>query len=261
MKPNRFRQVLESHGVPIGHMIMEFGTRGMAKIPESADVDFVIIDMEHSGFGSERIGDLVAWFKATEIAPFVRVPQGLYHLIAPTMDAGALGVMVPDVKSVPEAQGVVAAVKYAPLGGRGVGLGIAHTDYLPVEPAAYFQASNENTSVICQIESPQGVANAANIAALPGVDVLWVGHSDLSQAMGIPGEFDHPSFQEALQKVVAAAAKHGKAAGVQPANLDQLEEWLSMGFNAVSWKLDIALYRSALQSELGSVRERILQQD
>src|SRR5579885_1216220 len=99
LKTNRFRQVCESGGVPFGHMIMEFATRGLAKILETANLDFVLLDMEHTGFDADRIADQLAWFKATPIAPFVRVPQGLYHFLARTMDAGALGVMIGNVQT------------------------------------------------------------------------------------------------------------------------------------------------------------------
>ena len=99
MKPNRFRQVVKEGRIPLGTMVWEFGTRGMPKILEAADLDFVLIDMEHSTFDGERVADLLALFKATPIAPFVRVPQLLYHFLARTMDAGALGVMVANVET------------------------------------------------------------------------------------------------------------------------------------------------------------------
>src|SRR6266568_2533443 len=224
MKENRFQRILREGGVPAGHMIMEFGTRGIAKILEAAGVDFVLIDMEHTGFDAERIADLVAWFKATDIAPFVRVPQGMYHFMARTMDAGALGVMVGNVETAEQARSVVDAVKYAPLGKRGVGLGTAHTDYLQPDPPTYFEYANRNTTVICQIESTVGLENLHAIAATPGVDILWVGHFDLTQSMGIPGQFAHPRFHQALRDVVAAANKHGRLAGIQPGNIELARE-------------------------------------
>src|SRR5207302_10156672 len=145
MKPNRFQRVLREGGSPAVHMIMEFATRGIAKILEAAAVDFVVIDMEHTGFDTERIADLIAWFKATDIAPFVRVPQNLYHFLARTMDAGALGVMVGNVETPEQAREIVGAVKYAPMGHRGVGLAAAHTDYIVPDPASYFREANENS--------------------------------------------------------------------------------------------------------------------
>jgi 2-dehydro-3-deoxyglucarate aldolase/4-hydroxy-2-oxoheptanedioate aldolase len=151
----------------------------------------------------------------------------------------------------------VDAVKYAPLGKRGVGLGGAHTDYLVPEPLAYFEESNRSSVVICQIESPKGLAELEGIAATPGVDCLWVGHFDLSQSMGIAAQFHHPDFLAALDKVVETAKKHGKLAGIQPGNLAQAEEWLGMGFNVISWSTDAAVYREALRTAVAVLRERL----
>jgi 2-dehydro-3-deoxyglucarate aldolase/4-hydroxy-2-oxoheptanedioate aldolase len=254
MKENRFQRILRQGDMPLGHMIMEFGTRGIAKILEAAGLDYVIIDMEHTGFDLERIADLMAWFKATDVAPFVRVPQGLYHFLARTMDAGALGVMVGNVETGEQAKAIVDAVKYAPLGGRGVGLGTAHNDYVAPDPATYFDFANRNTTVICQIESVRGLANIDAIAATKGVDLLWVGHYDLSQSMGICGRFDHPEFRQALQKVVETAGRHGKLAALQPGNVEQAESWFELGFHVLSWKTDIALYRSTLENEIRGLR-------
>jgi 2-dehydro-3-deoxyglucarate aldolase/4-hydroxy-2-oxoheptanedioate aldolase len=238
-------------------MIMEFGTRGIAMMHKAAGLDFVLIDMEHTGFDAERVADLIAFYKATDIAPFVRVPQPLYHFLARTMDAGALGVMVGNVETPEQAKGIVDAVKYAPLGKRGLGLGTAHNDYVAPDTAAYLKYSNENTTVICQIESPLGVANVDAICATPGVDCVWVGHFDLSSAMGIPAQFQHPEFLENLRKVVAAARKHGKLAGIQPGDAAQADQWIGLGFNVISWKADIAIYRGALESEIKALRGKL----
>jgi 2-dehydro-3-deoxyglucarate aldolase/4-hydroxy-2-oxoheptanedioate aldolase len=256
MKPNRLKQILASGGIPVGHMIMEFGTRGMAKILEAAGLDFVLLDMEHTGFDTERIADLIAWLKATPITPIVRVPQGLYHFIARTLDAGALGVMVANVESAEQARAIVAAAKYAPLGNRGVGLGAAHTDYIVPEPLGYFRLANENTVIICMIESPKGVENANAIAATEGVDILWVGHFDLTQAMGIPAQFQSEAFLNAFRRVSAACHNHGKGFGAQPTTLEQAQQWMQLGLNVVSWASDVAIYRTALQAGIEAVRQR-----
>jgi 2-keto-3-deoxy-L-rhamnonate aldolase RhmA len=111
MKPNRFKQVLAEGRIPCGHMLLEFVTRGIAFMLEEAGADFVLIDMEHTGFGMADLANVLAWFKATTVAPFVRVPQLQYHFIARMLDAGALGVMVPDVRNRAQAQAVVDAAK------------------------------------------------------------------------------------------------------------------------------------------------------
>jgi len=257
MKPNKLNQVIADGGTPVGHMIWEFGTRGIARVVDNADLDFVVIDMEHTGFGHETVADLLAWFRGTDIAPFVRIPQRLYHFIARTLDAGALGIMVANVQDADEAREVISAAKYAPLGNRGVGLGGAHTDYSPPDPVAYFEESNRNTTIICQIESVKGVDNVEAIAATEGVDVVWVGHFDLTQTMGIPGQFQDPRFLAALDRVVAAARDNGIRAGIQPASIAQAQQWLDIGFDVISWNTDLGVYSRALKSDLTELRGKI----
>lgn len=257
MKSNRYRDAIAAGRIPIGHMVWEFGTRGIAKIADSLDLDFVIYDMEHSNFGIERVADLLAWSKAASFAPIVRVPQLQYHFLARVMDAGALGVMIGNVQTPEEARAIVDAVKFAPMGKRGVGLGTAHTDFVVPDPRQYFTEINASSIVICQIESPIGVANVEKIVATPGVDNVWVGHFDLSQSMGIPGEFQHPDFIAAVKAVTAAAAKHGKRAGIQPGSIEQAQAWMALGFNVISWGADSAVYRQAMVAGLAELRRNL----
>ena len=258
MKKNRLREAVQAGRIPVGHMVWEFSTRGIAKLLATADLDFVLIDMEHSEFDLGKVADLIAWFKATDIAPFVRVPGCHYHFMARVMDGGALGVMIPNLETPEQARLAVNSVKYAPMGKRGVGLGSAHTDYLNPDPVTYFHESNANTTIIAQIESTVGLANVDAIAATEGIDILWPGHFDLSQSMGIPAQFQHPDFLAALEQVVAAARKHGKLAGIQPSTLEQATQWVNMGFNVISWKADSGLYGGALRSEVDSLRKQVL---
>jgi 2-keto-3-deoxy-L-rhamnonate aldolase RhmA len=255
MKVNRFKAKLHVGELPIGHMIVEFGVRSIAKILEGVGVDFVIIDTEHSAYSSSQIADLIAWFKATDIAPFVRVPQVQYHFIARTLDFGALGVMVPNVKNGAEAKAIVDATKYAPLGQRGIMLGNSNTDFRSVNPPDFLAHSNQNSTIICQIESVEGIENLEDIATTPGVDVLWVGHFDLTQSMGIPGQFDHPDFLEAMHKVVATARKHHLAAGIQPGSLAQAEEWMEIGYNVISYSSDFPVYTAAMSQAVTDLRK------
>ena len=180
MKINRIRELRAEGKIPIGHMISEFATRGVAKITEAAGVDFVIIDMEHSANGIEAVGDLVAWFRATRVTPMVRIPDTEYHFIARALDAGALGIMVPRVDTPEQAQRAVEAARYPPEGRRGLAIGMAATDYVYTSPAEYMPEANRNNIVMCQIETQMGLDNLDAIAALDGVDVLFLGQQDLS---------------------------------------------------------------------------------
>jgi 2-dehydro-3-deoxyglucarate aldolase/4-hydroxy-2-oxoheptanedioate aldolase len=235
-------------------MLLEFNSRGMAQILEQTGIDFVVVDMEHSGFTSADVANLIAWFKLTSIAPFVRVPEIQYHFVARSLDAGALGIMAPNVKSASEARALVDAAKYAPLGRRGVGIGTANTDYESVNPGEYLEYANENTTIICQIESQQGLDDLEGIAGTPGVDVLWVGHFDLSHSLGVAGQFQHPRFLDALQRVVEVSRRHGLGAAIQPGSPDQAEAWMRIGFDVISYSGDIFLYIAALKQAVAAVR-------
>jgi 2-keto-3-deoxy-L-rhamnonate aldolase RhmA len=254
MKPNRCKQVLADGRVPVGHMVLEFGTRGMPKLLEAAGLDFVVVDMEHVGFTSADIADMMAWFKATTVAPFVRIPQVQYHFVARTLDVGALGIMVPNVQSAAQARAIVDAAKYTPLGHRGLIIGAAHTDFQSVNSREFMDYSNANTTIICQIESQKGLEDLGGIAATPGVDVLWVGHGDLAKSLGIPAQFHHPRFLDALKLVVDTAGRHGLAAGIQPGSLAQAQEWMEIGFNVISYGGDMRLYLKALTEAVAGVR-------
>lgn len=255
MKPNRFKQVLAAGNVPVGHMIFEFGTRGIAQLVANAGADFVIIDTEHSAFTTNDLADLVAWFKATEVAPFVRIPQIEYHFIARLMDLGVLGLMVPNVKTGAEAKAIVDAAKYLPRGHRGVVMGNTHTDFKAVNAAQQMAYANENSTIICQIESVEGLENIEAIAGTPGVDVLWVGHFDLTNSQGIPGQFNDRRFLDALKLVVDVCRKYNLGAGIQPANLAQAQEWMAMGYNVISYSGDFFVYAEALRQGVEGVRK------
>ena len=236
---------------------MEFGTRGIAKIMERADLDFALVDMEHSGFGIERVADLVAWLKATSITPVVRVPQPLYHFVAGVQDVGMQGVMVANVETAEAAARIVDHAKYPPRGHRGIGLMAAHSDYGSPKASEYLAEANDRGVVIAQIESATGLANVDGIAAVEGIDVLWVGHNDLSTSMGIPDQFESAPFLEALDRVVAAARKYGKAAAAQPGSPAQTDAWMARGFSVISLGSDAALYREALRGAVNRVRNGV----
>ncbi|MDX2270024.1 MAG: aldolase/citrate lyase family protein [Bryobacter sp.] len=250
MRSNLFQERLAAGEMPKGHMVWEFATRGMPRILDAAGLDFVVYDMEHSGFDLGAIADLLSANAHCRLTPFVRIPQDQYHFVARVLDAGAMGIMVPNVKNAEQARALVQYAKYPPTGIRGLGLGTAHNNYAMPSPAAYLAEANARTTVICQIEHPEGVRNAHEIAAVEGVDVLWVGHFDLSANQGIVGEFTHPDFLAALDTVVAAARTAGKVSAIQPGTPEQFQAWKARGFQVLSYGADFNLYRAALSDAL-----------
>ena len=239
----------------LGHFIVEFATPGIGHILKSAGCDFVLFDLEHSGFGFETVKSAIRYFEAADLPVIVRVPSREYHHIARAMDMGAEGLMLPMVGSAEEARRIIDAMKYHPAGKRGVALQVAHDRYRPGTVADKFIATNKRTTLFCQIETAEGVENVDELAALDGVDCLWVGHFDLSVSLGVPGEFDHPKFQAAIEKTAAATKKHGKSLGRLVPTVESGVEVFGQGFDFVCYSGDVWVLHNALAEAIGKLRE------
>ncbi len=237
-----------------GHFIVEFATPGIGHIMKSAGCDFVLFDTEHSGFGHETVKNAIRYMQAADLPTIVRVPSKEYHHIARACDMGAEGIMLPMVGSAAEAKHILNCMKYYPEGGRGVALQVAHDDYRPGPVKEKLAAANRRTTFFAQIETAEGVRNADEIAALPGVDCLWVGHFDLSVSLGIPGEFDNPKFRKAIERVTEATRRHGKALGRLVPTVEQGIELNSAGFDFICYSGDVWVLHNALAEAIGRLR-------
>src|SRR5215211_6337066 len=129
MRTNLVKQTLAAGGVSIGTMVFEFNTPGIGRIAAAAGAEFIVYDLEHTGWSIETIRMLMATTRAAEIVPMVRVPATQYHLISGPLDAGAMGIMVPMVETAEQARQIVQSAKYPPQGKRGCAFGVAHDDY------------------------------------------------------------------------------------------------------------------------------------
>jgi 2-keto-3-deoxy-L-rhamnonate aldolase RhmA len=238
-----------------GHFIVEFATPGIGHILKSAGCDFVLFDLEHSGFSLETVKSAIRYFEAADLPAIVRTPSRDYHHIARVMDMGAEGLMLPMVGSAAEARHIVNSMKYTPEGGRGVALQVAHDRYRPGAVKDKFTAANRRSTLFCQIETGEGVENADAIAALPGVDCLWVGHFDLSVSLGLPGEFGSKTFTDAIARVAAATARHGKSLGRLVPTVQQGVELYGQGFDFICYSGDVWVLHDALADAIGKLRE------
>jgi len=252
---NALKEMSRTREVKLGHFIVEFATPGIGHILKAAGCDFAFFDLEHSGFGFETAKSALRYFEAAGVPALVRVPANDRHFIARACDIGAEGIMVPMVGTAAEAEAIVRAMKYFPRGDRGVALGIAH-DNFAVQPAEQAMAEgNARTTLFCLIETAEGIDNVDEIAAVDGVDCLWIGHFDLSQSLGIPGQFDHPDFLAAVDKVVAAGKRHDKALGRLVPRVDEGIRLFGQGFDFCCYSGDAWLLRDALSSAIKSLRE------
>jgi 2-keto-3-deoxy-L-rhamnonate aldolase RhmA len=186
--------------------------------------------------------------------PMVRVPTTQYHLISRVLDVGARGIMVPMVESVEQARLIVQSAKYPPVGRRGAAFGVAHDDYAGGDVGEKLRTANEEILLIAQIETVAGVECVEQLAAVDGIDVLWIGHFDLTNSMGIPAQFEHPTYLDAVKRVVAACNAHGKAAGIMAGSVEDAQQALDQGFRIVAYSGDLWLYQLALREGLATIR-------
>ncbi len=256
MARKSIRQRVMNGDQVLGAMVFEFYSPGIAQLLKLAGCEFVLYDMEHTGMGLETLKMQVAACRGLDIAPMVRVPRGEYHFLARALDVGAQGVMIPMVESEAQARAIAEATRYPPKGRRGAAFGFAHDDYLPGSPNDKIKVADARNLVIAQIETERGIDAVEEIAAVEGIDVLWVGHFDLTNFLGIPGQFDNPKYIEAVKRVVTAGRKHKKGLGFMPTDQNWARQYKKLGFNMLAAGTDHGILVAGLKSILESVGER-----
>ncbi|MEU7837823.1 MULTISPECIES: aldolase/citrate lyase family protein [unclassified Nonomuraea] len=249
------KQALHSGELVLGTFVFEFATTGIGRLVAGAGAQFVIYDAEHTGWGWETLGKVVATTRPTGVEPYIRVPTAERTQISRALDAGARGIMIPMVDSADQARDVVRWAKYPPDGVRGAAFGVAHDDYVVTDNVAYMRDTNARTMVITQIETVAGLESVEEIAAVDGVDVLWIGHFDLTNSMGIPGQFDHPDYLAALDRVAKAARAAGKFAGFMAGSKEEAAMLVERGFRILAYGGDLWIYQAALRTGLREVRK------
>jgi 4-hydroxy-2-oxoheptanedioate aldolase len=235
-------------------LFLDLGSAGSAELLGSLGYDWLLVDLEH-GSGGEA--DLADQFRAIELGgravPIVRPQSGERIRIGRAMDLGARGVMVPRLDSAEQAREAVTFLRYPPDGIRGVATRVRGAG-LGVVSHAEIRRLNERVVGIIQIESVGGLRDAPDIAAIDGVDVLFVGPADLSHSLGIPGQFGHPDYAAALDRVVAACRDYGKAAGILLYDPAIIPGYVERGFSFVGIGADASLVVDGARASLAAVR-------
>lgn len=255
VRDNPIKTTLAAGRRAFGSMVFEFFTPGAPQICSNAGAEFVMFDMEHTGLGFDALKVQIALCRGPGIVPMTRVPRGEYHFIARALDVGALGVMVPMVGTEAEAAHIVSCARYPPQGRRGAAFGFAHDDYQGGNVRDKITALHARTLLIAQIETVEGLGNVESIAAVPGIDVLWLGHFDLTNSMGIPGEFDHPDYLAAVARIVAACDRQGKPAGFLATDERSARDAVARGFRMLAYGIDHLMLQDALRAGLAILRD------
>ncbi len=238
---NALKQRLKQGDVVLGQLLLEFFTPGIGPMLDACGMDFVVFDMEHGRCDIALLEGMIASCRGSRIVPLARVPDLNFAPLSRVLDLGARGVMVPRVETREQTEQIVAQLKYAPQGRRGVALGVAH-DLYRAGGAEFFPQANEDTMVIIQLETARAFENLDAIVSVPGVDVAWVGHYDLTVSMGIAAQFDHPGLLAAMDDLVTACSKYGVAPGFLPPTQESAAQWINKGFRMISLGSDISVF-------------------
>src|SRR5687767_7554398 len=253
--PNHALRQLRAGRLAIGLGVNQARTVGIATVAKTAGFDWLFIDGEHGSLDGDTVAQISTAALGAGVTPIVRV-AGLEHWHASRMlDNGAQGIVFPHIDDAQEARRVADACRYPPTGKRSMGGGLPQLGFAPLAVGEQARIANEETLVVVMIESPQGVANAEEIAATPGVDALLIGTNDLCFEMGIPGQFNDPRVAEAYRKVIAACRRHGKFPGMGGLYTPELlERHIGMGVQLILSGSDFSLLMQAATARAALVR-------
>jgi 2-keto-3-deoxy-L-rhamnonate aldolase RhmA len=211
---NVAREKLEQGQLSLGVGIRLTRSVEIAKAMASSGFDWLFLDMEHGVMSLEACAQISTAALDAGIAPIARVPNGEYSIATRALDNGALGIVMPHVDTAAEAREVVDRLKYPPVGHRSMGGIGPHYQLRSAGSGEAASALNGANLTVVMLETPTAIGNAAEIAAVPGVDVLLIGTNDLCAEMGIHGDFGNDKVVEAYRAMIAACKQHGKFPGM-----------------------------------------------
>jgi len=235
MKENSLKQLIAEGKVPVGTAVFEFASPGIGRIAAQAGVDFVMFDMEHSGWTFETVKNLIATMRSVQLAATVRVPVIIYEYFAKAMDIEAQSVVAPMVETRDEPELLASSVRDARGGRCGVAIGLALDDFSGGDVQAKIREANHNAMADALIEAVAGVENVDTIAAVKGVDILWIGNNDLTNSMSIPSQFGHRGYLVAVDRIIKAARKNSKPCGIAFSDQADAPVLLKRGFGALEY--------------------------
>ena len=228
MIPNRMKSKLLSGQPAFGVSVM-FPSPHIVDIVGRLGFDWILIDCEHGSISLESVELMVMAAETAGVTPIARPPVNSFESIGQLMDRGVMGVQAPHVNTAEDARRAVESVKYHPLGERGLAAGVRSASYgYGMSMSEYAEHSNRETLVCVQLEEAEAVRNVDEIVRVEGVDVFFVGPSDLSQSLGYPGRPDAPEVRQAMDSVFATIAAAGKVSG-SAGNANSTRRYLDQG--------------------------------
>ena len=243
MRKNLAKQKIKEGKIAYG-VFVPMWSPAVVEIIGHIGFDFVLLDAEHSPIDAESCEHMVRAADCVNITPIIRVAMNIRQNILRYLDIGALGVQMPMINSKAEVEAVVESVKYPPDGRRGLA-GVRAADYgITGSLGDYVKEANQETLIVVQVETMQAIENLKEMLAAPGADVIFIGPTDLSSAMGYPGQVNHPEVQKMIVYLVEEIRAAGKAAGTVAYDLDTLRKCKERGFQYITYNVTPMLVKS-----------------
>jgi 2-keto-3-deoxy-L-rhamnonate aldolase RhmA len=252
---NHAKRQLQAGKLALGLGLRQARTVDIAQIARTAGFDWLFIDCEHNSMDTDSAAQIAAASLAVGITPLVRVPGYEHYHATRMLDNGAQGIVVPHVETAEHAQRIAQYCRFPPVGHRSMGGGLQQVGFTPMPVAELSKAVNDETLVVVMLESPLGIENCEAIAAVPGIDILLIGTTDLSFELGIPGQFEDPRISDAYRRVIAACRRHGKFTGMGGIYAPELmQRFIDMGARFVLGGSDFSLLMQAATARAALMR-------
>lgn len=253
MRENQLKRKLQ-RGEAVFGPFMNCSYPAFIEIVGMAGFDFAIVDMEHGPLSVETAEDLCRTGQNVGLDPIVRVRKNDAPQIQRALDIGSAGVQVPQIETRADAEAVVRASKYQPLGMRGVSLYTRAGDYTVYGLKGITDRLNAEQVVIIHIEGVRGLQNLEEVVAVPHIDVIFLGPYDLSQSFGIPGQIDDPRVVKGMEEAVGKIRDSGKAAGTFAGDVAHARRWIDVGVQYISLSVDVGIFADACRSLVTAAR-------
>jgi len=216
--------------------------------------DFVIIDLEHGPNSVQIVQNLIRAAQIANIFPIVRVKENTPPVIKEVLDIGAGGIHVPQIINVDAAKEVMELAKFAPQGMRGVDRFSRAADYSAMDKFKYFREANEAV-IILGLEGKEAIEKVDDIISVEGIDVIFAGPYDISQSLGITGQFDHPRVAEKVSEIVDKCAPKGIAVGNFVETIESAKKWIDLGVKYISYSVDVGIFYDACQEIVQGIKK------
>lgn len=255
MNGNEIRTALRNGGLVYSTAVVGVSTLWPAALA-GAGADFVFIDSEHTPVDRETLAWTCKAYTSVGVPPVVRIPNPDPFEAAKVLDGGACGFIAPYIESVDDVRELTGVARYRPLKGDRLANAVRDPDSLEPELRAYLEDRNQHSLFIANIESVPAIENLDAILGVGGIDSVLIGPHDLSCSLGIPEQYDHPRFDEAVRKIFRTARSHNVGAGIHFwSNQDQEIKWArEAGGNLIMHSADLHLFAQNLKRELGEIR-------